>query len=620
MQHRPRAASLPYSLDLTRLSAAYDAGDLTPTCVVTDVLESIEATREVNPVWIYVMPQEALLRRAAALEERRARGERLPLYGVPFAIKDNIDVEGHPTTAACAAYSYVPGQTAHAVERLTRAGAILVGKTNMDQFATGLVGTRSPYGACVNPFDSRYISGGSSSGSAVAVAQGQVSFALGTDTAGSGRVPAGFCNVVGLKPTRGLISTHGVVPACRSLDCVSILALTTEDAMSVFDIASGYDIADPFSRESMSYPRRRESRQSSELLRCGVPRPSDLKFFGDDNAQRAFVRTLDTLRALGVEIVEIDYAPFAETARLLYEGPWLAERLAGIRPFFDALSDRMNPVVRDIIAQGAHFTAEDAFEAQYRLRRLAQECAAAWKQMDMLVVPTAGTIYRIDEVLAEPLALNTNLGYYTNFVNLLDLAAIAVPAALREDGLPFGITLIAPAFGEAALAYWGARFHRAAAQSLGATAFPLPDARPQTAANNDGDVTLAVVGAHLSGMPLNHQLTSRGARLLEACSTAARYRLFALSGTQPPKPGLARAANGSGVAVDVELWSVPLETFGAFVAGVPPPLAIGTVVLADGREVKGFLCEGYALEGARDISAFGGWRRFIDKARGEAAS
>lgn len=401
MQQRPIRASLPYSLDLARLSAAYDARELTPSVVVGDVLASIEASREINPAWIHVMPRHALMQRAAGLEERRARGERLPLYGVPYAVKDNIDVEGHPTTAACPAYSYVALQTAYAVQRLEDAGAICVGKTNMDQFATGLVGTRSPYGACLNPFDSRYISGGSSSGSAVAVALGQVSFALGTDTAGSGRVPAGFCNIVGLKPTRGLISTSGVVPACRSLDCISIFALTAEDAACVFEIARGYDAGDPYSRRSSAGVSR-----AADHICCGVPRAADLQFFGDDAAKRAFASALDALQSLGADLVEIDYAPFAETARLLYEGPWLAERLAAIKPFFDSSSDKMHPVVREIIAGGARFSAVDAFEAQYQLQRLAKACVEEWKRMDMLVVPTAGTIYRVDHVLAEPLKLN----------------------------------------------------------------------------------------------------------------------------------------------------------------------------------------------------------------------
>jgi allophanate hydrolase len=600
--------SLPYSLDLTRLSAAYQSHQLTPSTVVRDVLAQIDDSSRTNPAWIYLMPREALVWRAAELEQRRARGEHLPLYGVPFAAKDNIDIAGHPTTAACPAFSYVALQTAHVVRRLEQAGALCIGKTNMDQFATGLVGTRSPYGACVNPFDARYISGGSSSGSAVAVALGHVSFALGTDTAGSGRVPAGYCNVVGLKPTRGLISMQGVVPACRTLDCMSILALTVRDARLVCDIIAGHDENDPYSRQDKIKPMSR----AHAGIRCGVPCPTDLQFFNDKTAPRAFDRALRTLQSLGAELVEIDYAPFSEAARLLYEGPWLAERLAAIKPFFEASSSEMDPSVREIISAGAKFTATDAFEAQYRLQALKARCAQEWRRMDMLVLPTAGTIYRIEEIAADPIALNANLGYYANFVNLLDLAAIAVPAAFREDRLPFGIALIAPALHDGMLAHWGSRFHHAAANKLGATPFLLPDSDDIADGNGESGITLAVVGAHLSGMPLNWQLTSRGARLLEASATAPQYRLYALPDTDPPKPGLARALNGSGATIEVELWSVPAKMFGSFLADVPPPLAIGTVTLADGRQVKGFVCEGYAVSGARDISSFGGWRSFVN--------
>jgi allophanate hydrolase len=462
---------LAYSLDLSRLSHAYDSGELTPSTVVRDVLAHIDAAR-VNPAWIYVLPREALLWRAAELESRRARGETLPLYGVPFAVKDNIDLAGHPTTAACPAYAYTAAQTAHAVERLEQAGAICIGKTNMDQFATGLVGTRSPYGACRNPFDARYISGGSSSGSAVAVALGHVSFALGTDTAGSGRVPAAFCNVVGLKPTRGLVSMRGVVPACRSLDCISVFALTCEDAWGVTTALTAYDARDPFSREKA--PRR--ARAPDTRLRCGVLRESDLRFFGDETARQAYARALESLKALDAELVEIDYAPYAETARLLYEGPWVAERLAAIEPFYRSHAGEMDPAVRTIIAGGDLYGARETFEAHYRLRALKRECAQVWGDIDMLAVPTTGTIYRLEEVANEPIALNANLGYYTNFVNLLDLAAIAVPAQFRDDGLPFGVTLIAPALEDATLARWGARLHRAVASRLGATQFGFPAA------------------------------------------------------------------------------------------------------------------------------------------------
>jgi allophanate hydrolase len=602
MQPHPE---LRFSLDLSRLSAAYNSGELTPSAVVRDVLDRIEASGEANPAWIYVLPKDELLDRAAALEHRRASGERLPLFGVPFAVKDNIDVSGQPTTAACPAFSYIPAESAHAVERLEDAGAICIGKTNMDQFATGLVGTRSPYGACVNPFDSRYISGGSSSGSAVAVALGHVSFALGTDTAGSGRVPAGFCNIVGMKPTKGSIGMSGVVPACRSLDCISIFALTAGDAACVYEVMEGYDEGDPYSRHDSF-----AAKPVFNHVRCGVPRSADLEFFGDSVARRAFEHALETLKSLGAELVEIDYAPFAETARLLYEGPWVAERLAAIKRFFESCSDEMDAVVRKIIAGGVRFSAVDAFDAQYRLHALKSRCAEEWKRMDMLVVPTAGTIYRLEEIADQPIALNTNLGYYTNFVNLLDLAAIAVPAGFRKDGLPFGITLIGAALSDAALANWGSRFHRAAGTKLGATPFDYPEGETQRTPAAKG-ITLAVVGAHLSGMPLNHQLTSRGATFIEACSTAPNYRLYALPDSMPPKPGLARVLNGVGVSVEVELWGISPEAFGAFTAEVPPPLAIGTVTLADGRQVKGFVCEGWALQGARDISSFGGWRNFV---------
>ena len=603
-----RIMPLPYSLDFSRLSSAYYAHALTPRSVVRDVLDEIEVTRPKNPAWIHVLPREALLARANDLERRRVRGESLALYGIPFAVKDNIDIAGQPTTAACPAYGYVASQTAYAVQRLEDAGAICIGKTNMDQFATGLVGTRSPHGACLNPFDDRYIPGGSSSGSAVAVAVGHVSFALGTDTAGSGRVPAAFCNIVGVKPTRGLLSTSGVVPACRSLDCVSIFALTTEDATRVRDVATGFDAHDPYSRPLEA----RRYRGDPAHVRCGVARASDLQFFGDRTAQRAFERALKQLEALGAELIEIDYAPFAETARLLYEGPWVAERLAAIESFFVSSPEAIDPVVRGVIEGGARFSAVDAFKAQYRLQQLRRACDAQWTRMDMLVVPTAGAIYRIDQIAADPIRLNSHLGYYTNFANLLDLAAIAVPAQFREDGLPFGVTFVAQSFEDAMLAHWGARFHQAAATQLGATGFALPPPVGQTAGAEDAScVKLAVVGAHLTGMPLNHQLTSRGARLLEATETAPEYRLYALADTVPPKPGLARAADGGGRSIAVEVWSMPIEGFGAFVAEVPPPLAIGTVTLADGRSVKSFVCESYVLGTARDISEFGGWRSYL---------
>jgi len=458
---------LPYSLDLESLRGRLASGELTPTRLARDVLAATADGDRLH-AWIHRLPDERVTARARALEANKD-ARVLPLYGVPFAVKDNIDVTGIPTTAACPAYSYIAQRSATAVERLLAAGAMLIGKTNLDQFATGLVGTRSPYGACGNAFDARYIAGGSSSGSALAVALNLVSFALGTDTAGSGRVPAGFNNIVGLKPTRGAVSAAGVVPACRSLDCVSVLALTVRDAQRVYEVARGYDSADPFSRE---VPPDRKT--PAARLRCGVPKPSQLEFFGDAEARRLFARGIELVACGGAEIVEIDFASFRETAAMLYDGPWLAERLAAIKAFFAAHAQDMHPVTREIIGRGANYTAADAFEAEYRLRALTRRAAREFARVDVLAVPTAPTIYTLAQVEAEPVTLNSNLGFYTNFVNLLDLAALAVPCGMRGDGLPAGITLIAPAFSEPLLCNVGDAVQRASGIRLGATQFALP--------------------------------------------------------------------------------------------------------------------------------------------------
>ncbi|RPJ45157.1 MAG: allophanate hydrolase, partial [Betaproteobacteria bacterium] len=596
-----------YSLDLTRLAEAYAQGRLTPQAVADDIYTAIAAAAD-NPLWIYVVPPQQMTAQIAALALRRAAGEPLPLYGIPFAVKDNIDVAGCPTTAACPAYAYLPQTTAFAVRRLQDAGALLFGKTNLDQFATGLVGTRSPYGACFNAFNRDYISGGSSSGSAVAVATGLVSFGLGTDTAGSGRVPAGFNNIVGLKPTPGIISTSGVVPACRSLDCVSVFALTCADASRVMQVMRGFDADDVYARCDTGERARRQ--RSAAHFRCGVPAAAQREFFGDAHAQVAFEQSLANLREIGAELVEIDFQPFLDVACLLYQGPWVAERYAGIRTFLEAQPEALHPVTRQVIESARQWSAVDTFEAIYALQALKRRCAAQWAQMDVLAVPTSGTIYTQDQVAAAPVQRNTDLGYYTNFVNLLDLCALAVPGPFRADGLPAGITLIAEAFGDRYLAEIGPRFHRASAVPLGATRFQLPAGTLPAATDPADHVLIVVVGAHLSGLPLNGQLTTRGATLVGPTQTAAQYRLYALPGMPPARPGLVRVASG-GAAIDVELWAMPAAAVGAFLADVPPPLAIGTLRLADGREVKGFLCEACAVADARDITAFGGWRRYL---------
>jgi allophanate hydrolase len=596
-----------YSLDFARLAAAYAEGTLTPATVVHDVYRTIEADRA-NPIWIHVRPLAEVEAQARALEAQHAAGARLPLYGVPFAVKDNIDVAGCPTTAACPAFSYMPKVTAYAVLRLQEAGALLIGKTNLDQFATGLVGTRSPYGACFNSFDKAYIAGGSSSGSALAVATGAVSFALGTDTAGSGRVPAAYNNIVGLKPTRGRVSTHGVVPACRSLDCVSVFALTCEDAYAVFELMRGFDPEDIFSRTAREMD---DGTEDMSRFRCGIPDGAQLEFFGDTVAREAFERAREALSRAGADIVEVDFRPFAEAARLLYEGPWVAERFAALKDFMREHAADMHPVTRDVIAAAGRWSAVDAFEAFYRLRELKRHCEREWAKMDVLAVPSAGTIYTLEQIAAAPVEHNTRLGYYTNFVNLMDLAALAVPGAFRADGLPAGVTLIAPADRDRLLAALGERVHRASGVRLGATGFGLPALSDRAQRGKSGDVVLAVAGAHLAGLPLNHQLTARNARLLETTKTAAHYRLYALPGAEPQRPGLVRVGNDNGAAIEVELWSVPLAAFGSFVAAVPPPLAIGTITLADGREVKGFICETCAVAAAQDISVWGGWRAYL---------
>ena len=589
------------SLDLPTLGARLRGGSLRPREVVDGVLERITARGD-DKVWIHRAARAALEVRADELERRGPAG--LPLYGIPFAVKDNIDVAGQPTTAACPEFAYSPAASSPVVQALLDAGAIAVGKTNLDQFAAGLVGTRSPYGACTNPFDPRYVSGGSSSGSAVAVAAGLASFALGTDTAGSGRVPAAFNNIVGLKPTRGALSTRGMVPACRSLDCVSIFALTAEDARAVFALARGFDERDPWSRQ----PAAAAVPDTIAGCRIGVPRASQLKFFGNRDAERLFGAAAAALERLGARRVEIDFAPFVEAAQLLYGGPWVAERYLAIREFFDRQPEALFPVTREIFAGAAKYSAADAFAAEYRLQEIRRAVAPVWRETDFLVTPTAGTIYTIDEVNAEPVALNTNLGYYTNFMNLLDLAAIAVPAGFQANGLPFGVTLAAPAFTDDGLCRLGGALHRQLVREMGATKQPLP-AAPASAGPTPGVVRVVVCGAHMSGLPLNHQLTERGGRLVRTCRTAPRYRLYALAGFTPPRPGMVRS-EADGSAIEVEVWAVPSATFGGFVDGIPPPLGIGTVELEDGERVRGFVCEGYAVAGARDISALGSWRKF----------
>lgn len=597
---------IPASLDLVSLAAAYRAG-LKPSVLIAHLLE--KAATDTHHTWISLLPVARLMAMAKALDAQESAS--LPLYGVPFAIKDNIDLAGQPTTAACPDFAYVPEQNAFVVERLIAAGAIPLGKTNLDQFATGLNGTRSPYGACRNAFRPEYISGGSSSGSAVSVASAQVSFALGTDTAGSGRVPAAFNNLIGLKPTCGVLSTRGVVPACRSLDAVSIFALTAADARAVFAVAQAYDTKDAYSRAPQPHGRRF---CAGRTFRFGVPRRDQLAFFGDSENPALFEAAIARLSALGGEAVELDFAPFLETARLLYGGPWVAERYHAIREFIERQPEAVFPVTREITLGGAKASAVDTFDAFYRLRALKQRCDTVWQSVDLVITPTAGMHPTIAEVEADPLRLNTDLGYYTNFMNLLDYAAVAVPAAFRVDGLPFGVTLFAPAHQDEPLLELAQRWQSSTGLPLGATQQALPTTQDRHGLHiiREGWIQVAVCGAHLSGLPLNWQLTDRGGHLVDKVRSAPEYRFYALAGGPPMRPGMVRVASG-GASIEMEIWTLPIQEFGSFVAGIPAPLGIGKVRLDDGREVCGFVCEATGLDGAEGISTLGSWRAWLAK-------
>ena len=588
--------------------AAHRAGTLSPAQTVARTYQRIRDHND-PAIFISLRDEKDAIAEAEALTKKDAA--QLPLYGVPFAVKDNIDALGLPTTAACPAFSYTPAHDATAVARLRAAGAIMIGKTNLDQFATGLVGVRSPYGIPKNPIRADLIPGGSSSGSAVAVSAGLVPLALGTDTAGSGRVPAMLNNIVGLKPSLGLISTAGLVPACRTLDCISIFSLTVDDAIAALQVVAGPDGADPFSRDRplaamAAFPQN---------LRLGIPRNGQLIFFGDKAAEAAFGEALKRWTSLGATLVEFDLEPFYETARLLYEGPWVAERYLVIRNLLASSPDSIHPVTREITAAGARLTASDTFAALYRLQALRRVTERAFAHLDAIVLPTAPTAYSTAQVLANPIELNSRLGTYTNFVNLLDLCGLALPAAMRPDGIPFGIMLLAPAGKDSLLASIGRVFHADTKLTLGAGSLPQPPLATVPAITSGDEIAIAVVGAHLSGMALNGELTELGGRLLEATATAADYKLYALD-TTPAKPGMLRVAPGTGSSISLEVWALPAAAFGKFVAAIPPPLSIGTVRLADGRGVKGFIVEPVDISGARDISAFGSWRTFVAQKAG----
>lgn len=564
--------------------------------VLNDLIEYVTQIPNDDHAWISIANAAQI--QAQIDQILKVDPKHLPLYGIPFAVKDNIDVAGFETTAACKEVTYLAKTDATVVAALKAAGAIVVGKTNLDQFATGLVGVRSPYGAVKNSFNPEYISGGSSSGSSVAVANGQVPFSLGTDTAGSGRVPAGHNNIVGLKPTKGWFSTTGLIPACRTIDVISIFALNVDDAWTVAQVMQGFDETDEFSRQHpASVP--------TQFSKSKIAIPAQLEFYGDGQSKRAFDQAIARVEHLGYDIEEIDFTIFNQLAAALYNKAWVAERTSAVAQH--VTREQAHPVIAKIVSQADQFTAVDMIEAEYERAQLARQINLVLAQYDALMVPTAPTIYRIAEVETDPMVKNSHMGAYTNFVNFADLSALALPNVIREDGLPSGVTFIAPAWMDQALANFGQAWQQSTALSLGTSDQHYQKAKHIQSAHA---VKLAVVGAHLSGMPLNLQLTTRGGTLSSKSKTSAHYDLFALKNTAPLKPGLRYSQQGH--SIDIEVWDIPLARFGEIVAEVPAPLGIGNVQLIDGTWVKGFICENYALEDAEDISHFGGWRDFIN--------
>lgn len=562
---------------------------------LSDLIEYVAGLNNDDHAWISIATAAQLQAQIDALTG--ADTESLPLYGVPFAVKDNIDVAGFYTTAACKEAAYLATSDATAVAKLKAAGAIVVGKTNLDQFATGLVGVRSPYGAVKNSFNPEYISGGSSSGSSVVVANGLVPFSLGTDTAGSGRVPAGHNNIVGLKPTKGWFSTTGLIPACRTIDVISIFALTVDNAWQVAQVMQGYDASDEYSR---THPKN----VPSQFSKGKIAIPDTLEFYGDAETEKAFNLAIARVQSLGYRVEPIDFAPFQQLAAALYNRSWVAERTSAVEKMVQR--EQTHPVIDQIIAQADRFSAVDAMQDEYERARLSRVIQNTLADYDALMVPTAPTIYRIAEVEADPLVKNSHMGAYTNFVNFADLTALALPNSIRADGLPTGVTFIAPAWMDEALAKFGQKWQQASQLKLGTSELSYEKI---TEISSGHSVKLAVVGAHLTGMPLNFQLTTRGGTLIKQTRTTSHYKLYALKNTTPPKPGL--QYNAKGFSIEVEVWDIPRALFGDIVAEVPAPLGIGNVQLIDGTWVKGFICEGYALEDATDISHFGGWREFI---------
>jgi len=595
------SAGIP--LTLSSLSKAYAAGT-SPQEIIKQVYARIDTVAD-PAIFLCLFPKDQLLEQASSLGPYDP--ER-PLWGVPFVIKDNIDVAGQPTTAACPDFTYVPDETAFVVQRLQEAGALLIGKTNLDQFATGLVGVRTPYGAPMNAIDPEIVPGGSSGGSGVAVAHGIASFSLGTDTAGSGRVPAALNNIVGLKPTLGALSATGLVPACRTLDTISVFALTVADAYAAFSAAAVYDPVEAYARDIATPPMV----APPNAPKIGIPSAASIRFEGDDAQAQSFAATVAALKTGGAEISEIDFEPLYEIAQMLYFGAWVAERYVATESLMASNPAALFPVTRKIIGSAVGKSAADTFKDFYRLKELIAQVEPAIEACDALCVPSIPTFATVAQLDADPMGPNNMLGTYTNFVNLMDMCGIAVPTPPRADGRPGSVTILAAAGADAKVAALASKIEAWGDRKLGATewlfeAEPLPEVAPADA------IRIAVCGAHMSGLPLNHTLTQRGAAFVRADQTAPDYSFHALPGAGVARPGLVRTEAGAGAAIALELWDMPLAGFGSFMKTIPAPLGIGTVTLGDGSQVQGFLCEAIATTGAEDITEIADWRKYLAK-------
>ena len=590
-----------FNLNIQALRQAYKNNDITPNHLILQLREQAIAQQDYN-AWITLLTEDQLKAYLSFLEDKSI--DELPLYGVPFAIKDNIDLAGVPTTAACPDFTYTPTENAFVVQQLLNAGAIPLGKTNLDQFATGLVGMRSPFGEGKNAFNMDYVSGGSSSGSAISTALGQVSFALGTDTAGSGRVPAALNNLIGHKPTKGLFSNTGLVPACLSLDCITVFALNTQDAALVTSIAGQADVNDAYSREN--HPNNHLRYFQPKLPNSfSFAVPSELDFYGNTETQALFENTVEKLQSLGGEKIEIDFTPFIEAAKLLYEGPWVAERYLATK---DVNPDSMLDVIKTIIGTAEGKTAADAFAAQYKLQAYKKICDKQVDAVDFILTPTCPTQFTRAELREEPIKYNSVLGTYTNFMNLLDYTATNVPVGFTESGVSWGVTLFSQSFSDMRLLSYSGALHEALNLPQGATGLPAQIFHDSALPMPQDCINVVVCGAHLEGFSLNWQLTDRKATLISKTQSAPKYQLYALPDGK--RPAMIRDEE-NGQAIEVEVWSMPVEFFGSFVAGIPAPLGIGKVELADGTWHCGFMSEGNVVSDSENISHFGGWKAYL---------